>query len=227
MNSRWENGTAMTYGNQGLTIGGQVCKYLYPGNSDPYGFSLGGNCNSPVTPNGNYSSTAWTELQAGNQPGDRRFIVNVGKFTMQPGGVYNLDYALVFSQDTANCVSNDTCIIPKGIKDNIRVKQWFNNNTFPSCLNLSTVDIKKSSFPELNLTLYPNPTNTNLFVEFNEMQQNLTIEVFDMLGNLVGGYTYTEINKYATIPVNALQSGIYLVKIQSVNGISVKKFVKD
>jgi|GEM_PF-367413 hypothetical protein len=223
MASRWENGTPMTYGNQGLTTGGAVCKYLYPGNSDPYGFGLGGNCNNPVAP----PFGGWTEIQAGNAEGDRRFMVNVGKFTMQPGSMSELDYALVFTQDSANCDSNNLCVINSAVKDNQRVKRWFNTNTYPSCLNLSNVGIAKNIAPQLNLTLYPNPANTNVYVEFATAQKNVTIEVFDMLGNIVQGLQYNEMGKYAIIPVSVLQSGVYLVKIQSAEGTANKKFIKE
>jgi hypothetical protein len=227
MNSHWQNGVPMTYGSQGLTAGGQACKYLYPGNTDPYGFGLNGNCSSPITPTNSYGATGWTEKQAGNTPGDRRFMVNVGKFTMQPGGMYELDYALVFTQDSVNCDTNSTCLINSATKDNQRVKRWFNTNTYPSCLNLSTVGIKQNVMPQLNLSLYPNPANTNVYVEFVNAQKNVTIEVFDMLGNLVQGLQYNELGKYAIIPVSVLQSGVYLVKIQTAEGTANKKFIKE
>jgi len=227
MNSHWGNGVPMTYGGQGLTVGGQACKYLYPGNTDPYGFGLGGNCNSPITPTGSYGATGWTEKQVGNTPSDRRMMINVGKFTMQPGGMYELDYALVFTQDSANCDTNYTCLINRATQDNQRVKHWFNTNTYPSCLNLSNVGIKKNATPQLDLTLYPNPANTNVYVEFAAAQKNVTIEVFDMLGNLVQGLQYNELGKYAIIPVSVLQSGVYMVKIQSAEGTANKKFIKE
>jgi len=227
MNSKWETGTPMTYGNQGLTAGGQVCKYLYPGNTDPYGFGLGGTCTNPATPTGSYGTTGWTEKQAGNIPGDRRFMVNMGKFTIQPNSMVEFDYALVFSQDSAICDTNSTCLISHAVTDNQRVKHWFNTNTFPSCLSLNGLGIKQNTMPQLNLTLYPNPANTNVYIEFAETQKNVTIEVFDMLGNVVQGLQYNELNKYATIPVGTLQSGVYMVKIQSAGGTANKKFIKE
>jgi hypothetical protein len=227
MASKWKDGSAMTYGNQGLTAGGQACKYLYPGNTDPYGFGLGGTCGSPVTPPISYGATGWTEKAVGNAEGDRRFMVNVGKFTMQPGGMCELDYALVFTQDSINCDTSTTCLLASATKDNQRVKRWFNSNTYPSCLNLSNVGIVKNAAPQLNLSLYPNPANTNVYVEFATEQKNVTIEVFDMLGNLVQGLQYNELGKYAIIPVSVLQSGVYLVKIQSAEGAANKKFIKE
>ena len=224
---KWENGTHMTYGSQGLTAGGQACKYLYPGNSDPYGFGLGGSCSSPVTPTGTYGTTGWTEKQAGNAEGDRRFIVNVGKFTMQPGGMYELDYALVFSQDSINCYKDTICTMIHSVQDNQRVKRWFNNNTYPSCLSLNGVGIKKNAASQLDLNLYPNPANNNVYIDFTTAQKNVTIEVFDMLGNLVQGLQYNDFSKYVLIPVSTLQSGVYLVKIQTAEGTANKKFIKE
>ena len=227
MASRWEDGTAMTYGNQGLTAGTQACKYLYPGNSDPYGFGLGGNCSAPVTPTGTFGTTGWTEGQAGNAPGDRRFMVNVGKFTMLPGGMSELDYALVFTQDSASCDTNSTCLMNRAVSDNQRVKRWFNTNNYPSCLSLNGVGIKQNVAPQLNVSLYPNPANANVYVEFAETQKNVTIEVFDMLGNVVQGLHYNELDNYALIPVSNLQSGVYIVKVQSAQGSANKKFIKE
>jgi hypothetical protein len=227
MSSKWKSGNPITYGAYGTTAGQTPCKYLFPGNSDPYGFGLGGNCTNPLTPTGNYGTTGWTEGQTGSVPGDRRFMVNVGKFTMQPGGMYELDYALVFSQDSAHCDSNNTCVIPRAVADNQRVKRWFNANNYPSCLSLAGVGIKQNVAPQLDLQLYPNPANTDVYVEFAASQKNVTIEVFDMLGNLVQGLQYNELGKYAIIPVSTLQIGVYLVKIQSAEGFVNRKFIKE
>jgi hypothetical protein len=224
--SRWEDGSSITYGNLGLTAGGQACTYLFPGNSDPFGYGLGGNCNNPVTPTGNYGANGWTREQGGGIETSYNLLINIGKFTMQPNSINELDYAIVFSQDSAHCDSNNTCVIAKGTQDNIRVKNWFNNNTFPSCLNLSTVDIKKNIVPELSLNLYPNPASTTVYIEFNQTQKNVTIEVYDILGNTVSGYTYNQLDKYAAIPVNTLQNGVYMIKIQSADGTAYKKFIK-
>ena len=228
MASKWEDGTAITYGSQGLTAGNPAYKYLYPGNTDPIGFGFGNNnCSIPIVPPAYNGPNGWTEKQAGNAPGDRRMLVNMGKFTMQPGGMYELDYALVFTQDSVNCDTSTTCLLATATKDNQRVKRWFNSNTYPSCLNLNGVGIQKNAMPQLNLSLYPNPANTNVYVEFAGAQKNVTIEVFDMLGNIVQGLQYNELGKYAIIPVSVLQSGVYLVKIQTAEGTANKKFIKE
>ena len=228
MHARWENGTAMTFGGSGLGANGSPCRYLYPGTSDPYGIGLGGSIANPVTPVGSYSTSGWTEYQAGNQPGDRRFNVDIGPFTMKPGGMYELDYAFVFTQDSVNCYGGSyTCPINRSVKDNQQVKRWFDNKNFPSCLSLNGLGIKQNNLQSIDVQLYPNPANSNVYIEFTSVQKEVTIELFDILGNLISGSQYNELNKYATIPVASLQSGVYLVKIQTAEGFTTKKLVKE
>jgi type IX secretion system substrate protein len=224
----WENGTPMTYGQSGLTTGGTPCRYLYPGNSDPYGIGLGGSIASPVVPIGSYAPTGWTEGQAGNQFGDRRFMVNIGPFTMLPDSSYNFDYALVFTQDSADCYGNAVCPITRAVQDNQRIRNWFNNNTFPSCLSLVGLGIQQNNATQsLNINLYPNPANSIVYIAFDNPQNKVTIEVYDMLGKIITGLKYNDLVQYVSIPVSELQSGVYMVKILTQEGSAVKKFVKE
>ncbi len=234
MNNLWENGTPMTYGASGLradTGSNKACRFLYPGTSDPYGIGLGGSIASPVVPPGGtvtFGPSGWTEAQAGNPFGDRRFIVNIGPFTMKPDSIYNFDYALVFTQDSANCYGNAICPITRAVSDNQRVRNWFNNNTFPTCLSLAGLGIKENNAAlSLDFKLYPNPANNVVYIEFEKPLNKVTIEVYDMLGKIVRGFQYNDLVKYASIPVSDLQSGVYMVKIQTEEGPSIKKFVKE
>jgi hypothetical protein len=108
----WETGTPMTYGGSGLTAGGAACSFLYPGVTDPQGWGLGYHPNgyratsSPGTPiqppggSGTYGASGWTEYQAGNQFGDRRFMQSAGVFTMLPGSVNYVTYGIPFARST-------------------------------------------------------------------------------------------------------------------------------
>jgi len=235
MNNHWEDNTPMTYGNNGLTAdtgSNKVCRYVFPGTSDPYGIGLGGSIASPVAPPGGtaaYGSTGWTEAQAGNPPSDRRFQVNIGPFTMKPDSSYNFDYALVFTQDSATCYGNALCPITRAVQDNQRVRNWFNNNSFPSCLSLAGLGIKENTnvAQSLNFNLYPNPANSLVYITFDAPQNKATIEVYDMLGKVIRGLQYNDLVQYISIPVSDLQSGVYMVKIQTQEGLAVKKFVKE
>ncbi|MBS1646819.1 MAG: T9SS type A sorting domain-containing protein [Bacteroidetes bacterium] len=234
----WESGgVQMTYGNLGFTpvsASNPVCKYLYPYDSDPYGMGLGGTYANPVATPTAYPN--WAEFNTpGDAFGDRRFMLGVGPFSLPAYGSTELNYAYVFTQDSAACmydtvggfVTEEVCLIKSAKKDNQRIKRWFDNNDFPSCLNLNSVGIQKIKEPSLSLTVYPNPASTNLYVHFSEPQQNATIEVFDMLGNVVGGYQYPQLNGYAVLPVSSLASGVYFIRAKSNQGIYSQKFVKE
>ena len=234
MSNLWETGVPMTYaasGLNGVSTSNPACRFVYPGTSDPYGIGMGGSIANPVAPPGGaaaFGTTGWTEGQAGNPPGDRRFMVNIGPFTMKPDSSYNFDYALVFTQDSANCYGNATCPIARAVTDNQRVRNWFNNNNFPSCLSLAGLGIKENNVAQsLNFNLYPNPANSMVTITFDTPQNKATIEVYDMLGNVITGLKYNDMVQYVTIPVSALQSGVYVVRIQTQEGSSVRKFVKE
>ena len=82
LRSIWKDGTQMLYGGNGhLSSGatGPECYFMFPGESDICNWGTRG-----VIPSG---SKKWTEVTAGNQPGDRRFMESAGPFTLEPGAV--------------------------------------------------------------------------------------------------------------------------------------------
>jgi polyhydroxybutyrate depolymerase len=73
-----------------------------------------------------------------------------------------------------------------------------------------------------NMQIYPNPATYNITVE---TPQKSVIKVFDIQGQLINGF---EANSNKTdIDVSNLLSGVYVVKVKTVNGIWVNKFVKE
>jgi len=224
VNGKWKNGTSMTYGGDGTVASNPACKLMFPGISDPYGISLGGSVINPGVPPINN----WTEYTGSVIKSDMRFLIGMGPFTMEPLSKYEVDYALVFSQDSSNCYGTvDTCVFARAKQDNIRVKRWFDTNSFPSCLNLNGVGIDQMSVPNEQIKVYPNPASNYLYIELKEAKEKTTIEVFDMLGNIVKAGIFNDSQKYISVPVEDLTKGIYTVKIKIGNSFSVKKFVKE
>jgi len=84
----WKDNVPMTYGGDGHGNGPgattNLCNFIFPNATDL-----------------NFPAQAWTEVSAGNIPGDRRCLQSAGPFTFQPGAVHVIDYAFVFAQDTA------------------------------------------------------------------------------------------------------------------------------
>jgi hypothetical protein len=170
MAGKWETGTPMTYGAQGLTATGTACKFLYPGTSDPNGWGLGykplgygaGSAqNAPIpAPAGAWSgtSTGWTEAEAGNAPGDRRFMQSAGKFTLLPGAVNYVTFGLPFARSNSN---NNLEPIPLMFAADDKAQALFDN-----CFKvLDGPDAPDLTIQELNqqllITLTNNPYTSN------------------------------------------------------------------
>lgn len=89
----WLDGVgSMTWGgvgNPSVTGNTTQADLLFPGDSDPLYWSTQGN---PVTP------VPWTEVEAGNPPGDRRFIQSAGPFTLLPGAVNDITVGVVYAR---------------------------------------------------------------------------------------------------------------------------------
>ncbi len=80
------------------------------------------------------------------------------------------------------------------------------------------------SFDNLKLNIYPNPANDVLNIT-SELATIQTVSVVDLNGRTV---KQVELNKtYSQINVSDLNSGVYMLNIQTEEGKTVKKFVKN
>ena len=73
-----------------------------------------------------------------------------------------------------------------------------------------------------NFVLYPNPTSTILNINTNNIEI-IKIEIYDVLGKKVWAKT----GNTTQLDVSNLDSGLYLVNIQTEQGVVVKKVVKE
>lgn len=93
LNGVWKNNQPMFWGGNGFTPGetsGIPTKFMFPGDSDPLGWS--------TYPTALPSSEPWSEITAGNEGGDRRFVQSAGPFTLQPGAVNNITVGVVIGE---------------------------------------------------------------------------------------------------------------------------------
>ncbi len=74
----WKNGDCIKYGGDGFNVTGPCTKYMFP--------------SDPRDPSG------WSEVTAGNTPGDRRFLQSAGPFTLQPGAVNETVVGVVWAR---------------------------------------------------------------------------------------------------------------------------------
>ena len=81
----WKDNVPMTYGGDGKGSGPgattDLCNFMFPGVSDP-----------------DFPGQEWSEVTAGNQPADRRFIQSAGPFTLEPGAVNTITTGVVWAR---------------------------------------------------------------------------------------------------------------------------------
>jgi hypothetical protein len=87
MQGFWADGSNTTYGGLGAN-GSILTDYMFPGDSDPLHWGTKG-----VDP-----GFQWTEEQAGNPFGDRRFVQSAGPFTLVPGAMNNITVGIVYGR---------------------------------------------------------------------------------------------------------------------------------
>ncbi|HEX5003332.1 MAG TPA: hypothetical protein VFW78_12625, partial [Bacteroidia bacterium] len=89
LNGIWLDNEPISYGGTGrLGSGGNtgvLCNYMFPDDTDP-------DFQQPTY-------QPWSEYALGNPPGDRRFIMSAGAFTMQPGEVKYVTSATLWARD--------------------------------------------------------------------------------------------------------------------------------
>ena len=73
------------------------------------------------------------------------------------------------------------------------------------------------------ISLYPNPVNTNTF--YITTSSNVDVMIFDVLGKLV--LTHKITRDVSDIDISDLNSGVYLVKINSENRTVTKKLIRQ
>jgi 6-phosphogluconolactonase (cycloisomerase 2 family) len=126
-----------------------------------------------------------------------------------------------------------------GIINNVDESELYINNQFHvvvtdryGCKASDTLTIEEGTgvnSPEsfIHITISPNPVSSNLFIYFSEpVQSKMTIEIYDAGGNKVLHET-PEINATTySANVSHYPSGIYILKIKSMDAISNYKIVK-
>ena len=82
--------------------------------------------------------------------------------------------------------------------------------------------INNNNFPENNVNIYPNPAKEKIIIESLDKS---TIEIFNTQGQIIKKYALT--SKKAMINISKLSSGVYLIRVKTNKGATIKKFVKQ
>jgi hypothetical protein len=211
----WKDSVQKTYWGNGHPLAGgtgPVCRYLYPGTSDPCHYGTWG-----VDPGG---TEPWTEEQAGNPYYDRRSHGSSGPFTFHPGDVEPLDIAIIFGRNFLD--SNAKAAIPVMNQRIDSIRSYFIKDKTPCGESFSAY--KPSLDNQGFLYIYPNPTLNSITIEFSQGSlSNYTI--FDMLGNLLKKGILQD-SRSQLIDFSDFRNGVYFIRAEGNAGTVIKKIVK-
>lgn len=172
------------------------------GSAPPNGsFFFNGNPNIPGD---------WSEVEEGNDPGERRTLSSFGPFYLQQGAVNELIVALTFYQEEGNTPLEN---IEAMYEQSSQVQALYDN-----CFDLSTVSsctpIFSSIFerPELEgMEIFPNPATHQVNIE--ELQPNMErISLSTLDGKRVLEKEIEKGQSQITVELGELPNGVYILE---------------
>lgn len=204
MNGYWKDNTPFTCGGNGY------------GGASPTHFAYSG-----ITyTNSTCGSANWTEVSAGNTSGDRKYMITIGPFTINPGASTEIQYVHCTSFPSAGISATDR------LKTDMQALKAFNDAHDPLPLNCGPVSVKEQD-EWLDMNMYPNPAAKELNLSFHKNAASVsTVSVTDIYGKLLlekqsdGADTMT-------LDVSAMASGVYFVKISGNGKSVVRKFIRQ
>ncbi len=181
-----------------MNMSGQSTKFLYSGNP----FTLTGD----------------SEVEAMNPPGDRRGIITSNLGTFGAGDTLELSYAILFQQSGNSTESNASDIIDMATI----VQQFYNDELNYSCLG-AIAGLSEKENDKFNV--YPNPHTNDFYVQFDKIQQELTLEIHTLSGQNM----LTEKHQNTSFVKLNFDgpSGIYLLTFKTEKGSFVQKVIKE
>jgi hypothetical protein len=161
--------------------------------------------------NGNpFTGIGWSEVSEGNPPGDRRTYLGAKGAPLASGSSLCYDIAFVFARENVTMYENVEKLMI--CADNIQ--NYYDSGMQPC----SQIFLETGIYENNNAMIYPNPT-TGIITIQGEVGSTLT--VFDLSGRCAAPIQQIGESGIATIEI--AESGIYLVKIESASGSTVKR----
>lgn len=192
MQSKWKDGNPATVGSNGYN-GTVPTNYMYSG--DP------GSCGGP--------SEGWSEVSAGNQPFDRRYLQSVGPFTMMPGEIIQISIGQIYARGFYNDNLGSLCEL-KRVTDTL--SNWY--STQEDCYDDFVLSAPEAIEP-LSAALYPNPNQGTFRVELADVISSQgQLQIIDLLGRTHHMQSVDAGSKVISVQTDLAQ-GMYIVQIQA------------
>jgi hypothetical protein len=118
--------------------------------------------------------------------------------------------------------TDDACMYMFTAGQATRMLAWYNSIK----TQLSTTALSNETFLENQFSIYPNPNKGSFTIEFKELANSFSVEVFDITGKTIYENNYDQsANPSQMINLDNVNSGIYFINVKSDKGLVTKKLV--
>lgn len=214
------SGTDLALYNQGSYAGAFNVNKLYPGEPGTFYFS--------VVNRGDQPFFGSLELYIYSEHGELKQIIEKNNVLIdKPNSNYPFLY--LTSEITVPDGKYLLTLYAKPVTGNIFLMPSYDESAYQNKMKIIVGDYVGINEPNLSqqgeIIIYPNPVNDRLFIH-NYDTKIYSVKIADISGKTMKQLFFDDSGEIS-IPVDELQSGNYLVLIQTDNGIVVKKIIKN
>ena len=117
---------------------------------------------------------------------------------------------------------NDACMYMFTTGQAARILAWYNSISS----QFTTTALGNEEFLSSQFSIYPNPSKGNFNIEFKDLSNSYSIEVFDVTGKTIYENNFDQsANLVQVINIQNATSGVYFINVKSDKGIVTKKLV--
>jgi hypothetical protein len=193
LQSKWKNGTHLTYGGNGQTSG-------------------------PTTNffNGDFLSVdtaGWSDEHGAVT----RALSSIGPLKFNVQDTIEYEYAFLYNRDFQAIDFNEYYSKTSLLNDYKQIRRCYAAQNFPTCIPMN-VGLNKPSKESIQITAYPNPANHEIHIQCLDdiLHQSATVSVYNAFGQLCIQKPMTSNN--ITLPIVDLQAGLFQLVIRMDNG---------
>ncbi|MCB0641070.1 MAG: T9SS type A sorting domain-containing protein, partial [Phaeodactylibacter sp.] len=193
MTGSWRDGTPFSQGGTGYNPGEAPYPYAFDGSQ--------------------VDGLPWTECNANSTPADRRFLMNYGPTTLEPGEISTFTFAVLWKPSQAYPCPDFTEFLGEG-----DLAKTFYQEECQNLMNGGIVNKTDFVIEELEIQLLPNPMSTTTQLVLGEGLPALhQVELYSINGQRLHSWINIQSNNLE-INRTYLSNGLYFLKIQLADG---------
>ena len=133
-----------------------------------------------------------------------------------------------FDGETWKTFNTENSILPSNIILSILIDEngtkWIGTDKGLVSFRGNALGTSHKQNPEVEFKLFPNPANDFITLKIPSDHMGSTVEIYNIQGKAVKSMRMT--NNNDKIDISDLANGLYLIRLQTMDGVTVKKFVK-